>query len=180
MFVQTQETPNPNSLKFIPGKLVSNSGSFEITNKDETNNDLVKNILSINGVTGIFLDEDFLSVNKTENTNWEDVKHIVISLINEFYSAGNEFVINKNVDSKKKDDFSEIEKQIIKILETKIKPAVAKDGGDIKFKEFKNGVVTVQLQGSCSGCPSSTMTLKQGVQNLLCHYIPDVKEVVAI
>ena len=180
MFVQTQETPNPNSLKFIPGKLVSNSGSFEITNKDEINNDLVRNIFSINGVTGIFLDEDFLSVNKTENTNWEDVKHIVISLINEFYSAGNEFVINKNVDSKKKDDFSEIEKQIIKILETKIKPAVAKDGGDIKFKEFKNGVVTVQLQGSCSGCPSSTMTLKQGVQNLLCHYIPDVKEVVAI
>ena len=84
------------------------------------------------------------------------------------------------MDSKKKDNFSEIEKQIIKILETKIKPAVAKDGGDIKFKEFKNGVVTVQLQGSCSGCPSSTMTLKQGVQNLLCHYIPDVKEVVAI
>ena len=176
----SQITPNPNSLKFIPDKKVSNSGSFEITNKDETNNDLVKNILSINGVTGIFLDEDFLSVNKTENTNWEDVKHIVISLINEFYSAGNEFVINKNVDSKKKDDFSEIEKQIIKILETKIKPAVAKDGGDIKFKEFKNGVVTVQLQGSCSGCPSSTMTLKQGVQNLLCHYIPEVKEVVAI
>ena len=90
------------------------------------------------------------------------------------------FVINKNMDCKKKDDFVEIEKQIIKILETKIKPAVAKDGGDIKFKEFKNGVVTVQLQGSCSGCPSSTMTLKQGVQNLLCHYIPDVKEVVAI
>ena len=105
MFVQTQITPNPNSLKFIPDKKVSNSGSFEITNKDEINNDLVRNIFSINGVTGIFLDEDFLSVNKTENTNWEDVKHIVISLINEFYSAGNEFVINKNVDSKKKDDF---------------------------------------------------------------------------
>ena len=180
MFVQTQITPNPNSLKFIPGKKVSNSGSFEIINKDEINNDLVRNILSINGVTGIFLGEDFLSVNKKESTKWEDVKHIVISLINEFYSDGNEFVINKNVGSKKKDDFAEIEKQIIKILETKIKPAVAKDGGDIKFKEFKNGVVTVQLQGSCSGCPSSTMTLKQGVQNLLCHYIPDVKEVVAI
>jgi Fe-S cluster biogenesis protein NfuA len=180
MFVQTQITPNPNSLKFVPGKKVSNSGSFEITNKDEINNDLVRNILSINGVTGIFLGEDFLSVNKVENTNWEDVKHIIISLINEFYSDGNEFVINKNVDSKKKDDYVEIEKQIIKILETKIKPAVARDGGDIKFKEFKNGVVTVQLQGSCSGCPSSTMTLKQGVQNLLCHYIPKVKEVVAI
>ena len=103
MFVQTQITPNPNSLKFISDKKVSNSGSFEITNKDEINNDLVRNILSINGVTGIFLGEDFLSVNKTENTNWEDVKHIIISLINEFYSAGNEFVINKNVGSKKKE-----------------------------------------------------------------------------
>ena len=180
MFVQIQKTPNPNSLKFIPGKLVSNSGSFEINNKDETNNDLIRNILSINGVKGIFLGEDFLSINKKENTNWEDVKHIVISLINEFYSDGKEFIIDKKLDDEKQADFDEIEKQIIKILDTKIKPAVARDGGDIKFKEFKNGVVTVQLQGSCSGCPSSTMTLKQGVQNLLCHYIPEVKEVIAV
>ena len=180
MFVQTQKTPNPNSLKFIPGKIVSNNGSFEINNKDEVNNDLIRNILSINGVTGIFLGEDFLSVNKKENTNWEDVKHIVISLINEFYSDGKKFIIDKKLDNEKQANFDEIEKQIIKILDTKIKPAVARDGGDIKFKEFKNGVVTVQLQGSCSGCPSSTMTLKQGVQNLLCHYIPDVKEVIAV
>ena len=180
MFVQTQKTPNPNSLKFIPGKLVSNNGSFEINNKDEVNNDLIRNILSINGVTGIFLGEDFLSVNKKENTNWEDVKHIVISLINEFYSDGKKFIIDKKLDNEKQANFDEIEKKIIKILDTKIKPAVARDGGDIKFKEFKNGVVTVQLQGSCSGCPSSTMTLKQGVQNLLCHYIPEVKEVIAV
>jgi len=180
MFVQTQKTPNPNSLKFVPGKLVSNNGSFEINNKDEVNNDLIRNILSINGVTGIFLGEDFLSVNKKENTNWEDVKHIVISLINEFYSDGKKFIIDKKLDNEKQANFDEIEKQIIKILDTKIKPAVARDGGDIKFKEFKNGVVTVQLQGSCSGCPSSTMTLKQGVQNLLCHYISEVKEVIAI
>ena len=180
MFVQTQETPNPNSLKFIPGKLVSNNGSFEINNKDEVNNDLVRNILSINGVTGIFLGEDFLSVNKKENIDWEDVKHIVISLINEFYSDGKEFIIDKKLDNEKQVDYDEIEKKIIKILDTKIKPAVARDGGDIKFKEFKKGVVTVQLQGSCSGCPSSTMTLKQGVQNLLCHYISEVKEVIAI
>jgi len=180
MFVQTQKTPNPNSLKFIPGKIVSNNGSFEINNKDEVNNDLIRNILSINGVTGIFLGEDFLSVNKKENTNWEDVKHIVISLINEFYSDGKKFIIDKKLDSEKQANFDEVEKQIIKILDTKIKPAVARDGGDIKFKEFKNGVVTVQLQGSCSGCPSSTMTLKQGVQNLLCHYIPEVKEVIAV
>jgi len=180
MFVQTEITPNPNSLKFIPGKPVSKSGPIEITNKDEINNDLIRNVLSINGVTGIFLGEDFLSVNKEENKDWEDVKHIVISLINEFYSEGKEFVIDKNIDEKEQEDFNEIEKQIIKILETKIRPAVAKDGGDIKFKEFKNGIVTVQLQGSCSGCPSSIMTLKQGVQNLLCHYISDVKEVIAI
>ena len=180
MFVQTEITPNPNSLKFIPGKPVSKIGPIEITNKDKINNDLIRNVLSIHGVTGIFLGEDFLSVNKEESKDWEDVKHIVISLINEFYSKGKQFVIDKNIDEKEQENFAEIEKQIIKILETKIRPAVARDGGDIKFKEFKNGVVTVQLQGSCSGCPSSTMTLKQGVQNLLCHYIPDVKEVVAI
>ena len=180
MFVQTQKTPNPNSLKFIPGKLVSNNGSFEINNKDEVNNDLVRNILSINGVTGIFLGKDFLSVNKKENINWEDVKHIVISLINEFYSDGKEFIIDKKLDDEKQDNLGELEKQIIKILDTKIKPAVARDGGDIKFKQFKDGIVTVQLQGSCSGCPSSTMTLKQGVKNILCHYISEVKEVIAI
>ena len=179
MFVQTQNTPNPNSLKFVPGKKVSNSGSFEVTSKDQVQNDLIRNILSINGVTGVFLDEDFLSVNKKENVNWEDVKHIVISLINDFYSEGNEFIIDKKVESQK-NDLNDIEKKIIKILDTKIKPAVDRDGGDIKFKEFKDGVVTVQLQGSCSGCPSSTMTLKQGVQNILRHYIPDVKEVIAV
>ena len=180
MFVQTQITPNPNSLKFLPGRRVSNSGTFEINDKNKTTNDLVRSILSINGVTGIFLGEDFLSVNKKEDFNWEDIKHIIISLINEFYLEGNPFIVDKDFYNEKKDNFDEIEKKIIKILETKIKPAVARDGGDIKFMEFKNGVVTVQLQGSCSGCPSSTMTLKQGVQNLLCHYIPDVKEVVAL
>jgi len=180
MFVQTEITPNPNSLKFMPGKTVSNSGSFEITKKEEIDNELVRNLLSINGVTGIFLGADFISVNKKEEEKWEDIKHIVISLINDFYSSGKEFVIDKSLDAKEKINLIEIEKQIIKILDTKIRPAVAKDGGDIKFKEFKNGIVKVQLQGSCSGCPSSTMTLKQGVQNLLCHYIPDVKEVIAI
>ena len=180
MFVQTQNTPNPNSLKFIPGKKVSNSGSFEISDKEKINNELVRNILSINGVTSIFLEEDFLSVNKLEKSEWEDIKHIVISFINEFYANGNEFIIDKNVQAKAQQNYTEIEKKIIHILETKVKPAVARDGGDIKFEEFKNGIVKVKLQGSCSGCPSSTMTLKQGVQNLLCHYISDVKEVIAI
>ena len=180
MFVQTEITPNPNSLKFIPGKLVSNNGSFEITKKDQANNELVRNLLSINGVTGIFLGSDFLSINKLENVEWEDIKHIVISLINDFYATGKEFVIDENLNEENNSEFAEIEKQIIKILDTKIRPAVAKDGGDIKFKEFKDGIVKVELQGSCSGCPSSTMTLKQGVQNLLCHYISEVKEVIAV
>ena len=180
MFVQTEITPNPNSLKFFPGKKVSNDSPIEITDKTLTDNELIKNILSINGVKGFFLTDEFLSVNKDQNTEWNDLKHIIISLINDFYSNGAELIIDKNNTNKINKSFSEIEKKIINILETKVRPAVAKDGGDIKFKEFKNGVVTVNLQGSCSGCPSSTMTLKQGVQNLLCHYIPEIKEVIAI
>ena len=179
MFVQTQTTPNPNSLKFIPGKAVSKKGPIEITDKKNVDNELVKNILSINGVTGIFLGEDFLSVNKKSEIEWHDLKHIIISYINEFYSSGNELVI----DDKSEENVSElkeIEKKIIKILETKIRPAVARDGGDIKFNKFENGIVEVKLQGSCSGCPSSVITLKNGVQNLLTHYIPEVKEVIAI
>ena len=176
MFVQTEVTPNPNSLKFLPGKKVSNSGPYEIINKDDTQNSLVRNILSINGIEGIFLGEDFISVNKKDITKWDDVKHIVISFINDFYSEGKEFVIDESLDEQNV-NLDEIEQRIVKILDQKIRPAVARDGGDIKFKEFKDGVVKVQLQGSCSGCPSSTMTLKQGVQNLLCHYLPEVKEV---
>ena len=179
MFVQTEATPNPNSIKFLPGKIVSNSGSFEVTRKDEINNELIKNLLSVNGVEGIFLGKDFISINKHDDFSWDDIKHIVISLINDFYATGKEFVIDKN-DNEITENLKDIEKKIVKILEQKIRPAVAKDGGDIKFKEFKNGIVKVQLQGSCSGCPRSPMTLKQGVQNLLRHYIPEVKEVQAV
>ena len=180
MFVQTEVTPNPNSLKFLPGKKVSNDIPIEIINKNESNNELIRNILSINGVTGIFLSDDFLSVNKDEKIDWEDLKHIIISFINDYYSNGNEIVINKDSKNSQDKDLSDIEKKIVKILETKVRPAVARDGGDIKFKDFKDGKVIVELQGSCSGCPSSTLTLKKGVQNLLCHYVPEVKEVEAI
>ena len=179
MFVQTEITPNPNSLKFLPGKNVSNKGSFEITQKDQTNNELVKNLLSINGVEGIFLGKDFISINKYDDTSWDEIKHIVISLINDFYSTGKECVVEKTL-IENNENLKDIEKKIVKILDEKIRPAVAKDGGDIKFKEFKDGIVKVQLQGSWSGCPSSTMTLKQGVQNLLCHYLPEVKKVEAL
>ena len=179
MFIQTQSTPNPNSLKFLPGKNVSSIGPVEITEIEKTNNELIRNILSINGVKGVFLSDDFISVNKQVDFEWEDLKHIIISFINDYFDKGNEIVISK---SKVNEDLdtSTVEGQIIKILETKIRPAVARDGGDIKFKEFKNGIVRVELQGACSGCPSAALTLKQGVQNLLCHYIPEVKEVEAV
>ena len=180
MYVQTQITPNPNSLKFLPDKKVSKIGPIEIKNKNDSNNELIRNILSINGVTGIFLGEDFLSVNKKENIEWENLKHIIISFIDDYYSTGKSFVVDEFKKQNETSKISDIEKKIINILETKIRPAVAKDGGDIKFKEFRDGIVTVELQGSCSGCPSSKMTLKQGVENLICHYIPEVKEVLAI
>ena len=180
MFVQTEITPNPNSLKFLPGKKVSNDGPYEFLNENQTQIPILKHILSINGVTGVFLGEDFLSINKSQDEKWENIKHIVISHLNEFYDSGNEYIIDKNIPLDDLKNYGEIETKIIKILETKIRPAVARDGGDITFKEFKNGKVTVVLKGSCSGCPSSTLTLKQGVQNLLCHYIPEVKEVLAV
>ena len=125
MFVQTEVTPNPNSLKFLPGKKVSNSGPYEITKKEEVNNDLVRNILSINGVEGIFLGEDFISVNKKDPIKWEDIKHIVISLINDFYLDGKEFVIDENIKEEDK-NLDEIERKIVKILDEKIRPAVAR------------------------------------------------------
>ena len=180
MFVQTQKTPNPNSLKFIPGKKVSKVGTAEFSNREDTDSVFLKNILSINGVESIFLGEDFISINKKPHIDWDDIRHIAISLINEFYEDGNELVLDKNTEKNNDKNLQDIERKIISILETKIKPAVARDGGDIQFVNFKNGIVKVQLKGSCSGCPSSVITLKQGVQNLLTHYIPDVKQVEAI
>ena len=179
MFIQTQKTPNPNSLKFLPGIKISNVDSVEFLKKDQTDNYLIRDILSIDGVESVFLGLDFLSVNKNEKTKWEDIKHIVISLINDFFAQGNNLILHKNQNGKTEESYKDIEKKIIHILETKVKPAVANDGGDIKFLNYKNGVVKVKLQGSCSGCPSSTITLKRGVQNLLQHYIPDIKQVEA-
>ena len=180
MFVQIQNTPNPNSLKFVPEKKVSLIGPLEILDTNSTNNELINNILSIKGVRGVFLYEDFLSINKNGQTSWDEIKHVIISYINDFYSKGNECVIEKKLNEDLIENYGEIEKKIIDVLESKIRPAVSRDGGDITFKSFEKGVVTVQLKGSCSGCPSSTITLKKGVENLLSHYIPEVKEVISI
>ena len=183
MYVQTEETPNPNTLKFLPGKTVSEVGSIEFTAKEQTENRLIKDILSMNEVNMVFLGSDFITVKKNDQILWNEIKPKIISLINDYYLKDNASILDKSYLKKKLNDeepSDEVVKKIINILDEKIRPAVAKDGGDIKFKSFKNGIVTVELQGSCSGCPSSIMTLKQGVQNLLCHYVTEVQKVEAI
>jgi len=190
MIVETEHTPNPNTLKFLPGKKVSEVGPIEFLKNDKSIKvPLANKILSLKGAIMIFFGEDFITVKKEENFNWNDLKHSIISEINDYYSKGNDVVVGKDLRlekilSKSASDSAsvksnEIVDKINEVLDSKIRPAVAKDGGDITFKSFVDGVVTVELKGSCSGCPSSIMTLKQGVQNLLCHYIPEVKSVKA-
>ena len=182
--IQTENTPNPDTLKFLPGKKVSDVGPVEfLKNEKNIKVPLANNILSLQGTTMVFFGEDFITVKKESHLKWDDLKHHIISEINDYYLKGNNIVIEKNLEKKdtnlEKNEPNEVISKIKEVLETKVKPAVAKDGGDIIFKSFKDGVVNVELKGSCSGCPSSTMTLKQGVQNLLCHYIPEVKRVEA-
>jgi Fe-S cluster biogenesis protein NfuA len=191
MMVETEHTPNPDTLKFLPGKKVSEVGPIEFLKNDKNIKVLLANkILSLEGTLMVFFGEDFITVKKEKDLNWQDLKHGIISEINDYYSKGNNVVVGKDlrlekVLSKSTSDSKPVQSnkiidKINEVLDLKIRPAVAKDGGDITFKSFANGVVMVELKGSCSGCPSSIMTLKQGVQNLLCHYIPEVKSVVAI
>ena len=191
MMVETEQTPNPDTLKFLPGKKVSEVGPIEFLKNDKSIKvPLANKILSLEGTVMVFFGKDFITVKKEKDLNWDDLKHGIISEINDYYSKGNEVVVGKDLklakilsestsDSKPVES-NEIINKINEVLDSKIRPAVARDGGDITFKSFKDGVVTVELKGSCSGCPSSIMTLKQGVQNLLCHYIPEIKSVEAI
>ena len=179
----TEQTPNPDSLKFLSEKTISEAGTEEFQKKDigKIKNEFVKNLLNLKGVELILLSDNFLSVKKTKEISWDILKPTVISHINDYFQINDKPILSKQTNKKDKDpSINDIEDRIVKILDTKIRPAVAKDGGDIKFKSFKDGVVHVELQGSCSGCPSSLMTLKQGVQNLLCHYVEEVKSVEAI
>jgi len=191
MMIETEHTPNPDTLKFLPGKRVSEVGPIEFLKNDKSIKvPLANKILSLEGTVMVFFGEDFITVKKEKNLNWEDLKHGIISEINDYYSKGNDVVVDKDLNlakilSKSASESepvqsNEIINKINEVLDSKIRPAVAKDGGDITFKSFTDGVVTVELKGSCSGCPSSIVTLKQGVQNLLCHYIPEVKSVEAI
>jgi len=185
MLIETKYTPNPDTLKFLPKRKVSEIGPIEFLKNDKNIKvPLASKILSMEGTVMVFFGEDFITVKKEKNLNWNDLKHGIISEINDFYSRGNKVVVEKvatNLTSGSKTSKSnKIVDKINEVLDSKIRPAVARDGGDIKFKSFKDGIVIVELKGSCSGCPSSVMTLKQGVQNLLQHYIPEVKSVEAV
>ena len=190
MMVEIEHTPNPDTLKFLPGKKVSEVGPIEFLKNDKNIKvSLANKILSLEGTVMVFFGEDFITVKKEKNLNWKDMKHGIISEINDYYSKGNEVVVGKDlklakilsesVSDSKPVESNAVVNKINEVLDSKIRPAVARDGGDITFKSFKDGIVTVELKGRCSGCPSSIMTLKQGVQNLLCHYIPEVKSVEA-
>ena len=181
--IQTEATPNPDSLKFLSEKTISAIGTeeFQKAKEKEISIPFVKELLNFKGVELILLSEKFLSVKKTKEVSWNELKPMVISHLNDYFEKTNEPILkDKPKTASNADNNDETVNKIIEVLDTKIRPAVAKDGGDIKFKSFEDGVVKVELQGSCSGCPSSLMTLKQGVQNLLKHYVKEVNSVEAI
>ena len=180
MFIQTELTPNPLTLKFMPGKIVMKSGTAYFPNvKAVKESPFAKRLFEVEGVEGVFFGYDFITITKNESANWEIIKPMILGAIMDHYSS-KEKVIEKNQDSKdtqsSKED-SEIVKQIKELIETRVRPAVAMDGGDIIFDNFEKGIVYLHMQGSCSGCPSSTATLKSGIENMLKHYIPEVIEV---
>lgn len=181
MFIQTEDTPNPDTLKFMPGDSVLKNGSIDFPNAESsTNSPLVKRLFEIDGVSRVFLSSDFISVTKEPNLEWNTLKPSILTGIMEHYSSGlpavniDEESIENNID-----EDTETVKQIKDLLETRVRPAVAMDGGDISFCSFEAGVVTLQMKGACAGCPSSTATLKMGIENMLKHYIPEVTEVKA-
>ncbi len=181
--IQIENTPNPNALKFLSEKPFSEVETQEFQKKDlsQIKNEFVKNILDFDGVELVLISKNFMSVKKDNKTSWDILKPSIISSINDYFEKNNKpMILKENATSKKKPlEENETIQQIKDVLETKVRPAVAKDGGDIQFVSFDNGIVQVKLKGSCSGCPSSVMTLKQGVQNLLCHYVKEVKSVEA-
>ena len=181
--IQTETTPNPNSLKFLSEKIISSIGTeeFQKNNTKDLKNPFIKELLEFNGVELVLVSKNFLSVKKNDKTSWNELKPMVISHLNHYFENNDEPILKEIKKNKETlNDEDETIKKIIDVLDNKIRPAVARDGGDIKFKSFDNGVVKVELQGSCSGCPSSLMTLKQGVQNLLKHYVKEVNSVEAI
>ena len=180
--IQTEATPNPESLKFLSDNIISAIGTeeFQKNQIDKVTNPFIKELLGFKGVELVLLSKNFLSVKKTKEISWNELKPMVISHLNHYFENNKEPILKEELkDIKNNNESDETVKKIMDVLDTKIRPAVARDGGDIKFKSFEKGVVKVELQGSCSGCPSSLMTLKQGVQNLLKHYVKEVNSVEA-
>ena len=183
MFIQTEPTPNPATLKFIPGKTVLGDGTVDFRDKSEaTPSPLAQRLFGVDGVTGVFLGSDFISVTKSEGDEWQHIKPAILGAIMEHYMSGAPTVdaggtageeVAGDYDAKDEDTV----KTIKELLDTRVRPAVANDGGDITFHGFKDGIVFLHMRGACSGCPSSTATLRHGIENLLKHFCPDVQEV---
>ena len=182
MFIQTEQTPNPQTLKFLPGKIVMDEGTAFYQNVDDASNSpFAKRLFEVEGVEGVFFGSDFITITKNQSIEWQVMKPLILGSVMDHYNSG-ELTITKEQNSensslKKEDTDSDIVKQIKELLDTRVRPAVAMDGGDIIYDSFKDGIVYLHMQGACSGCPSSTATLKMGIENMLKHYVPEVKEV---
>lgn len=181
MFIQTEETPNPATLKFLPGQTVLGTGTANFSDRDNIDSSpLAKKLFDVEGVVGVFLGSDFITITKKEDFLWEHIKPALLGTIMDFLQSGEEILNNDPGDSSHEiheGPDGEIIKKITDLLDTRVRPAVAQDGGDITFQSFQEGIVYLHMQGACAGCPSSTMTLKMGIENLLRHYIPEVTEV---
>ena len=182
MFIQTEQTPNPQTLKFLPGKVVMEDGTAFFQNVDEASNSpFAKRLFGVDGVDGVFFGSDFITITKNQSLDWQVMKPLILGSIMDHYNSGDVTVFSedseKNTSLDKNENDSDIVKQIKELLDTRVRPAVAMDGGDIIYDSFKDGIVYLHMQGACSGCPSSTATLKMGIENMLKHYVPEVQEV---
>ncbi len=182
MFIQTEQTPNPQTLKFLPGKVVMEDGTAFYQNIGEASNSpFAKRLFSVDGVEGVFFGSDFITITKNQSLEWQVMKPSILSSIMDHYNSNEETIIheikNENNSLKSDENDNDIVKQIKELLDTRVRPAVAMDGGDIIYDSFKDGIVYLHMQGACSGCPSSTATLKMGIENMLKHYVPEVQEV---
>ena len=184
MFIQTEQTPNPATLKILPGRAVMTSGTANFTSEEAARiSPLAERLFSLPEVTGVFLGTDFVTVTKAGDGDWYQLKPAILAIIMEHFTAGRPVLVAGAAGSAaaaSEEDDDEIVAQIKELLETRVRPAVAQDGGDIIFHDFEDGVVYLHMQGSCSGCPSSTATLKAGIENMLRHYVPEVVEVRAV
>jgi Fe-S cluster biogenesis protein NfuA len=181
MFIQTEPTPNPLTLKFIPGVTVLESGTAFFTRKEDAEvSPLAATLFDIEGVTGVFLGSDFITITKDEASHWEALKPILLTTIMDHFVAGKPVILSTQKEAASDENDSDIVKQIKELIETRVRPAVAQDGGDIIYRGFEDGIVKLELHGSCSGCPSSTITLKNGIENMLKHYVPEVVAVEAV